>query len=124
MNADASAISPLFSNPMKGKWYMHFNQENIHELYCSLCMLNVTLIALIHYNIMEHMTKQISMVFLSLQQVLDFLSNLIKSFGNNFEFIVKPTLHDGMHVGVSWRIGMPYTFFLVMVLSLCRCVEF
>ncbi|KAM3701318.1 hypothetical protein ACJW30_05G161500 [Castanea mollissima] len=37
-------------------------------------------------------------------QVLDFLSNLIKSFGNNFEFIVKPTLHDGMHVGVSWRI--------------------
>ncbi|XP_075666596.1 uncharacterized protein LOC142636304 [Castanea sativa] len=37
-------------------------------------------------------------------QVLNFLSYLIKSFGNNFEFIVKPTLHDGMHVGVSWRI--------------------
>ncbi|KAG2684434.1 hypothetical protein I3760_10G077200 [Carya illinoinensis] len=36
-------------------------------------------------------------------QVLDFFSNLIKSLGDNVELVVKPTFHDGLSVGVSWR---------------------
>lgn len=47
-----------------------------------------------------------------LQQVLDFFSNLIKSLGDNVELVVKPTFHDGLSVGVSWRFGMPSIFFL------------
>ncbi|KAL5836402.1 hypothetical protein ACOSQ3_015958 [Xanthoceras sorbifolium] len=38
------------------------------------------------------------------RQVLDFFSYLIRSLGNNIEFVVKPTLHDGMNVGVQWRL--------------------
>lgn len=42
-----------------------------------------------------------------LQQVLAFFSNLIKTLGNNIEFVVQPTTHDGMSVGVVWKLGMP-----------------
>ncbi|KAK3218866.1 hypothetical protein Dsin_012836 [Dipteronia sinensis] len=38
------------------------------------------------------------------KQVVDFFSFLIRSLGNNIEFVVKPTLHDGMNVGVAWRL--------------------
>ncbi|XP_031279196.1 uncharacterized protein LOC116137652 [Pistacia vera] len=38
------------------------------------------------------------------KQVIDFFSYLIRSLGNNIEFVVKPTLHDGMNVGVAWRL--------------------
>ncbi|GFZ10651.1 hypothetical protein Acr_22g0000490 [Actinidia rufa] len=38
------------------------------------------------------------------KQVLDFFSSLMKHLGNNIEFVVQPTLHDGMNVGVSWRL--------------------
>ncbi|KAK0597181.1 hypothetical protein LWI29_022667 [Acer saccharum] len=40
------------------------------------------------------------------KQVVDFLSFLIRSLGNNIEFVVKPTWHDGMNVGVAWRLGL------------------
>lgn len=42
----------------------------------------------------------------NLQQVLDFFTSLIRSLGNDIEFVVKPTLHDGMNIGVSWRLGL------------------
>ncbi|KAE7995278.1 hypothetical protein FH972_000096 [Carpinus fangiana] len=32
-------------------------------------------------------------------QVLDFFTHLIKSFGDNAEFVIKPTFHDGMKNG-------------------------
>ncbi|XP_050212427.1 uncharacterized protein LOC126664068 [Mercurialis annua] len=38
------------------------------------------------------------------QQVLDFLNYVMEMLGDNIEFVVKPTLHDGMNVGVSWRL--------------------
>ncbi|GAV65215.1 hypothetical protein CFOL_v3_08730, partial [Cephalotus follicularis] len=37
-------------------------------------------------------------------QVLGFFTALITSLGNNIEFVVKPTLHDGMTVGVQWKL--------------------
>lgn len=36
-------------------------------------------------------------------QVLEFLSHLIRLFGDNIQIVVKPTLHDGMNVGVHWK---------------------
>ncbi|KAG8649176.1 hypothetical protein MANES_08G071000v8 [Manihot esculenta] len=38
------------------------------------------------------------------QQVLDFFKYVIRILGNNIEFVVQPTIHDGMNVGVSWRL--------------------
>ncbi|KAL8268102.1 hypothetical protein R6Q59_001900 [Mikania micrantha] len=38
------------------------------------------------------------------KQVMKFFSSLISTLGNNFELVVKPTLHDGMTVGVSWKL--------------------
>jgi len=37
--------------------------------------------------------------FVILKQVLDLFKILIKFLGNKFEFVVQPTLHDGMNVG-------------------------
>ncbi|XP_031125521.1 uncharacterized protein LOC116027890 [Ipomoea triloba] len=39
-----------------------------------------------------------------LQQVLEFFSSLIKCLGNNIEFVVQPSLHDGMDVSISWKL--------------------
>ncbi|PKI69193.1 hypothetical protein CRG98_010398 [Punica granatum] len=39
------------------------------------------------------------------KQVLAFFSYLMRSLGSNIEFVVQPTLQDGMNVGVSWRLG-------------------
>jgi hypothetical protein len=50
--------------------------------------------------------------------VLDFFTHLIKSFGDNAEFVIKPTFHDGMKVGISWKLGMPFTSFVVVISSL------
>ncbi|CAL5183986.1 unnamed protein product [Lathyrus oleraceus] len=36
-------------------------------------------------------------------QVLEFFSNMIRLFGDNIQIVVKPTLHDGMNVGVHWK---------------------
>ena len=41
-----------------------------------------------------------------LQQVLDCFSYIIRSLGNNIEFVVTPIMHDGMNVGIKWRLGM------------------
>ncbi|OWM85617.1 uncharacterized protein LOC116207338 [Punica granatum] len=38
------------------------------------------------------------------KQVLAFFSYLMRSLGSNIEFVVQPTLQDGMNVGVSWRL--------------------
>ncbi|KAF9587905.1 hypothetical protein IFM89_006159 [Coptis chinensis] len=38
------------------------------------------------------------------QQVLEFFSYLMRYMGQNLEFVVQPTLHDGMHVTVKWRL--------------------
>ncbi|KVG91467.1 Polyketide cyclase SnoaL-like domain-containing protein, partial [Cynara cardunculus var. scolymus] len=38
------------------------------------------------------------------KQVMEFFSSLRGNLGNNFEFVVQPTLHDGMTVGVSWKL--------------------
>ncbi|XVF87844.1 hypothetical protein PTKIN_Ptkin18bG0153500 [Pterospermum kingtungense] len=38
------------------------------------------------------------------KQVLDFFASLIKNLGDHIEFVVQPTLHDGMVVGIRWRL--------------------
>ncbi|CAL9015042.1 unnamed protein product [Prunus brigantina] len=38
------------------------------------------------------------------KQVLDFFSYLIRNLGNNIEFVVTPTLHEGMNVGIQWSL--------------------
>nr|GMD92971.1 Galectin-9 like [Ipomoea batatas] len=38
------------------------------------------------------------------KQVLEFFSSLIKCLGNNIEFVVQPSLHDGMDVSISWKL--------------------
>ncbi|KAI3795753.1 hypothetical protein L1987_38410 [Smallanthus sonchifolius] len=38
------------------------------------------------------------------KQVMEFFSSLMGTIGNNFEFVVQPTLHDGMTVGISWKL--------------------
>ena len=45
-----------------------------------------------------------------LQEVLDFFTSLIKFLGDHIEFVVQPTLHDGMVVGIQWRLGLPLPF--------------
>lgn len=61
-------------------------------------------------------------VVLVVQQVLDFFKYVIRILGNNIEFVVQPTIHDGMNVGVSWRLRMYiYTLaftFLVWIIHL------
>lgn len=51
-----------------------------------------------------------------LQQVFDFfLVWLEERFGNNVEFVVKPTF--GMHVGVPWRLGIYVTNFVSLYVN-------
>ncbi|KAM1005264.1 hypothetical protein ACFX2C_005371 [Malus domestica] len=38
------------------------------------------------------------------KQVMDFFSYLIRSLGSNIEFVITPTLHHGMNVGVQWSL--------------------
>ncbi|THG20927.1 hypothetical protein TEA_024631 [Camellia sinensis var. sinensis] len=38
------------------------------------------------------------------KQVVDFFSTLMKCLGNNIQFVVQPTLNDGMNVSVAWRL--------------------
>nr|GEZ58651.1 polyketide cyclase SnoaL-like domain-containing protein [Tanacetum cinerariifolium] len=38
------------------------------------------------------------------KQVMEFFSTLMANLGNKFEFVVQPTLHNGMMVGVSWKL--------------------
>lgn len=40
-----------------------------------------------------------------MQQVLEFFSYLLRKLGENIEFVVEPTFHDGMTVGVHWKLG-------------------
>ncbi|KAL8091167.1 hypothetical protein AgCh_040321 [Apium graveolens] len=39
-------------------------------------------------------------------QVLEFFSYLLRKLGKNIEFVVKPTFHDGMTVGVHWKLDL------------------
>ncbi|CAL5341222.1 unnamed protein product [Camellia sinensis] len=41
---------------------------------------------------------------ISESQVVDFFSTLMKCLGNNIQFVVQPTLNDGMNVSVAWRL--------------------
>jgi hypothetical protein len=79
-----------------------------YEKFCVL--IKMILIAVKHYIFGTHDQTNIYGVSF-LQQVLAFFSYLIKSLGDNIEFVVKPTLHDGMLVGISWKLGMRYTSF-------------
>ncbi|KAK3032725.1 hypothetical protein RJ639_035169 [Escallonia herrerae] len=45
-----------------------------------------------------------SRLFYGKKQVLEFFSSLMRYLGNNIEFVIQPTLHDGMNVGISWRL--------------------
>ncbi|XP_075505547.1 uncharacterized protein LOC142542673 [Primulina tabacum] len=38
------------------------------------------------------------------KQVLAFFLSVMKTLGNNIEFVVQPTVEDGMIVGVSWKL--------------------
>ncbi|XAR53846.1 hypothetical protein NMG60_11022545, partial [Bertholletia excelsa] len=43
------------------------------------------------------------------KQVMEFFSALMKSLGNNIQFVVQPTMQDGMIVGVSWKLEWSQT---------------
>ncbi|KAI4329256.1 hypothetical protein L6164_021542 [Bauhinia variegata] len=43
------------------------------------------------------------------KQVMEFFGYLIETFGKNFQIIVKPTLHEGMQVGVQWKFAWKKT---------------
>ncbi|PRQ28288.1 putative NTF2-like domain-containing protein [Rosa chinensis] len=43
------------------------------------------------------------------KKVVDFFLNLIRHLGTEIDFFVKPTLHDGMKVGVEWALGWSKT---------------
>ncbi|KAI3765336.1 hypothetical protein L2E82_15366 [Cichorium intybus] len=38
------------------------------------------------------------------KQVMEFFSSLMGNLGNKFEFVVQPTMHNGMTVGISWKL--------------------
>ncbi|KAK8524293.1 hypothetical protein V6N13_015321 [Hibiscus sabdariffa] len=38
------------------------------------------------------------------KQVIEFFTSLINNLGNHIEFIVEPTVHEGMVVGIHWRL--------------------
>ncbi|KAF8410813.1 hypothetical protein HHK36_003350 [Tetracentron sinense] len=38
------------------------------------------------------------------KQVLEFFFSLMEYMGKHMEFVVQPTLHDGMNVGVTWKL--------------------
>ncbi|XP_076881541.1 uncharacterized protein LOC143529690 [Bidens hawaiensis] len=38
------------------------------------------------------------------KQVMKFFSSLMGTLGDNFQLVVQPTLHDGMTVGISWKL--------------------
>ncbi|KAJ8437597.1 hypothetical protein Cgig2_005348 [Carnegiea gigantea] len=38
-------------------------------------------------------------------QVIEFFTALMGSLGENVQFIVKPTLRDGLGIGVAWKLG-------------------
>ncbi|KAE8683148.1 putative Rho GDP-dissociation inhibitor [Hibiscus syriacus] len=38
------------------------------------------------------------------KQVIEFFTSLIKYMGNHIEFVVQPTLNEGMVVGIHWRL--------------------
>ncbi|KAF7151145.1 hypothetical protein RHSIM_Rhsim02G0099400 [Rhododendron simsii] len=43
------------------------------------------------------------------KEVLGFFSTLMEYLGNNIQFVVQPSLHDGMNVGVSWKLEWKQT---------------
>ncbi|XWS19319.1 hypothetical protein CRYUN_Cryun31cG0005100 [Craigia yunnanensis] len=47
------------------------------------------------------------------KQVLDFFTSLIKFLGEHIEFVVQPTLHDGLVVGIHWRLEWSKTHTLL-----------
>ncbi|RAL44877.1 hypothetical protein DM860_003636 [Cuscuta australis] len=76
------------------KLYVAIRQKNLHELSNIIgeecrCVSNFA-----------HKLRP----FHGKKQVLEFFSSLIKSLGNNIEFVVQPSLHAGMDVGVSWKL--------------------
>ncbi|XP_021679749.2 uncharacterized protein LOC110664392 isoform X2 [Hevea brasiliensis] len=64
------------------------------------------------------------------QQVLDFFNYVIRILGNNIEFAVQPTLHNGMNVGVSWKLqwtkthmplGKGFSFYICQIYQGKEC---
>ncbi|XP_021895180.1 uncharacterized protein LOC110812670 [Carica papaya] len=47
------------------------------------------------------------------KQVVEFFKWLVKYMGDNVELVVKPTLHDGMNVGVTWKLEWNKTHVLL-----------
>lgn len=81
---------------------MFFLTGEISILYSCMQMIplhNYNFIYVINICVMVHIS------IFALQQVLEFFSNMIRLFGDNIQIVVKPTLHDGMNVGVHWKFG-------------------
>ncbi|CDP22118.1 unnamed protein product [Coffea canephora] len=76
------------------KLYKAIKNKNFNELSDIIgeeCLCNCNFVSTFH-------------PFHGKEQVLGFFSSLMKNLGNNIEIVVKPTFHDGMNVGVSWKL--------------------
>ncbi|KAK7359863.1 hypothetical protein VNO77_01828 [Canavalia gladiata] len=53
----------------------------------------------------KHVTHNVlwCISFALMQKLLELFSNLMSKFANNIYIVVKPTLNDGMNVGVQWK---------------------
>ncbi|OIT39588.1 PREDICTED: uncharacterized protein LOC109237902 [Nicotiana attenuata] len=81
--------------------------ETVQKLYNALRNKNLNELS----DIIGEECRCISNVASSLQtfygkeQVIDFFNSIIKLLGNNFEFVIQPTIHDGTSVGVAWELA-------------------
>ncbi|XP_070001829.1 uncharacterized protein [Nicotiana sylvestris] len=85
--------------------------ETVQKLYNALRNKNLNELS----DIIGEECRCISNVASSLQtfygkeQVIDFFNSIIKLLGNNFEFVIQPTIHDGTSVGVAWELACSET---------------
>ncbi|KAJ4980801.1 hypothetical protein NE237_031638 [Protea cynaroides] len=43
-------------------------------------------------------------LFRGKKQVLEFFNCLLKSLGKDIEIVIRPTMHDGLDVGIAWKL--------------------
>ncbi|KAH7857273.1 hypothetical protein Vadar_010810 [Vaccinium darrowii] len=123
---DSSTVVALGAkNPVSGE---EDNRavETVLKLYTALRNRNVTELSEVIGEECRCVCNFISIFqpFHGKKEVLDFFITLMEFLGKNIEFVVQPTLHDGMSVGVSWKLewkqahvplGKGYSFHLINI---------
>ncbi|XP_058198940.1 uncharacterized protein LOC131314366 [Rhododendron vialii] len=85
--------------------------EAVLKLYTALRNRNITELAEVIGEECRCVCNFISIFqpFHGKKEVLGFFSTLMEYLGNNVQFVVQPSLHDGMNVGVSWKLEWKQT---------------